>query len=117
MTDNGGKTTIDPTTKSTPGTSPEHTPPSADARGDDRRRAVLNRLRRAAGQLNGVISSVEDGRPCADTITQLSAVSKALDRVGFLIIATSMRECVGDGSTGDSQPTIDELEKLFLTLS
>jgi len=54
--------------------------------------AVLNRLRRAQGQLAGVISMIESGRDCADIVTQLAAVSRALDRAGFKIVAGSMRE-------------------------
>ena len=44
---------------------------------------VLNRLRRAHGQLAGVITMIENGRDCADVVTQLAAVSRALDRAGF----------------------------------
>ena len=36
--------------------------------------AVLNRLRRAQGQLAGVIAMIESGRDCADVVTQLAAV-------------------------------------------
>lgn len=56
--------------------------------------AVLNRLRRAQGQLNGVISMIEQGRDCKDVVTQLAAVSRALDRAGFKIVATGLRECI-----------------------
>ena len=56
--------------------------------------AVLNRLRRAQGQLAGVISMIEHGRDCKDVVTQLAAVSRALDRAGFKIVATGLRECV-----------------------
>ncbi len=56
--------------------------------------AVLNRLRRAQGQLAGVISMIEQGRDCKDVVTQLAAVSRALDRAGFKIVATGLRECV-----------------------
>ena len=41
---------------------------------------VLGRLRRAQGQLAGVISMIESGRDCTDVVTQLAAVSRALDR-------------------------------------
>ena len=41
---------------------------------------VLNRLRRAQGQLAGVISMVESGRDCTEVVTQLAAVARALDR-------------------------------------
>ncbi|MER7759809.1 metal-sensitive transcriptional regulator [Streptomyces sp. NPDC097619] len=80
--------------------------------------AVLNRLRRAQGQLAGVIGMIEDGRDCKDVITQLAAVSRALDRAGFKIIASGMRQCRDGGADGQEAPlTEEELEKLFLSLA
>lgn len=86
--------------------------PSADIE------ATLNRLRRAHGQLGGVIAMIEQGRNCKDVVTQLAAVSKALDRAGFKIIATGLRDCL-DQPAAEGAPalTIDELEKLFLSLA
>lgn len=79
---------------------------------------VLNRLRRAQGQLAGVIAMIEQGRECKDVVTQLAAVSKALDRAGFKIVATGLRECVlGSGADGKAPLTEAELEKLFLSLA
>lgn len=43
-------------------------------------KSALNRLRRAQGQLAGVIRMIEEGRDCEDVVTQLAAVSRALDR-------------------------------------
>jgi DNA-binding FrmR family transcriptional regulator len=80
---------------------------------DDGRTAVLNRLRRAQGQLAGVITMVEQGRPCRDVVTQLAAVSRALDRAGFKIVASNMGQCL----SGQSAMTIEELERLFLALA
>ncbi len=79
----------------------------------DAREAVLNRLRRAQGQLAGVIAMVESGRDCRDVVTQLAAVSRALDRAGFKIVATNMRQCLN----GESAMSTDELERLFLALA
>lgn len=80
--------------------------------------AVLNRLRRAQGQLAGVISMIEQGRDCKDVVTQLAAVSRALDRAGFKIVATGLRECAtGKAEAGGSPMTEAELEKIFLTLA
>lgn len=76
---------------------------------------VLARLRRAHGQLGGVIAMIEQGRSCKDVVTQLAAVSKALDRAGFKIIASGLRDCITR-----SQPqalSVDALEKLFLSLA
>lgn len=84
----------------------------------DPRQQVLNRLRRARGQLNAVIDMVEEGRNCKDIVTQLAAVSKALDRAGFKIISENIQECIGrDGEPGEDGVTLEELEKLFLSLA
>lgn len=64
---------------------------------------------------------IEQGRECKDVVTQLAAVSKALDRAGFKIVATGLRECMlgesADGSKKSKPMTEAELEKLFLSLA
>ena len=83
---------------------------------DEAAAAVLNRLRRAQGQLAGVIAMVESGRDCTEVVTQLAAVSRALDRAGFKIVASGMRQCLAPES--DAAPlTEEQLEKLFLSLA
>lgn len=84
----------------------------------DRMNAVLSRLRRAQGQLTGVIAMIEQGRDCKDVVTQLAAVSRALDRAGFKIVASGMRHCITSEEAG-TEPRLseDELEKLFLSLA
>ena len=80
--------------------------------------AVLNRLRRPQGQLAGVISMIEQGRDCKDVVTQLAAVSRALDRAGFKIVATGLRQCITRTDAKDDPPMTEaELEKLFLALA
>jgi len=87
-------------------------------RDDDSISAVLNRLRRAQGQLAGVIAMIEQGRDCKDVVTQLAAVSRALDRAGFKIVASGLRQCInGDDAEGERPMTEAELEKLFLALA
>ena len=78
-------------------------------------RKIVNRLRRAQGQLAAVIAAVERGEDCRDVVTQFAAVSKALDRAGFTIVSSAMRNCLADPSSESVTP--DELEKLFLTLA
>ena len=76
---------------------------------------VLNRLRRAHGQLAGVIAMIENARDCREVVTQLAAVSHALDRAGFKIVASGMRQCLAaDGAPEMSQ---EQIEKLFLALA
>ncbi len=77
---------------------------------------ILNRLKRAQGQLGGVIRLIEEGRDCRDVVTQLAAVNKALDRAGFAIISTNLRECMASpGGLQDEDQAA--LEKLFLSLA
>ena len=79
-------------------------------------RPVLNRLRRAQGQLAGVITIIESGRDCAEVVTQLAAVSRALDRAGFKIVASGMRQCLS-AADGEAPLTEEQMEKMFLTLA
>lgn len=84
-----------------------------DAMGD-----VIKRLRRAEGQIRGVIAMLEAGRDCAEVVTQVAAVSRALDRAGFKIIASGLRQCVVAQQRGEEQTLdVERLEKLFLSLA
>ncbi|AZQ32498.1 transcriptional regulator [Streptomyces cyaneochromogenes] len=88
----------------------------------DELKSVLNRLRRAQGQISGVIKMIEEGRDCEDVVTQLAAASRALDRAGFAIIATGLQQCLTDADRNErdgetTQQMKARLEKLFLSLA
>jgi DNA-binding FrmR family transcriptional regulator len=80
---------------------------------------VVRRLRRAQGQIGGIIQMIEDGRDCQDLVTQLAAASRALDRAGFKIVATGLAECLRAEKEGSEQAVRDreQIERLFLTLA
>ncbi|MGW0584695.1 metal-sensitive transcriptional regulator [Streptomyces sp. NPDC002920] len=83
-------------------------------------KTVVNRLRRAQGQIAGVIKMIEEGRDCEDVVTQLAAASRALDKAGFAIIATGLQHCLSDSemvADGDREQMRARLEKLFLSLA
>ena len=82
-------------------------------------RRILNRLGRARGQLDAVIAAVEQEKPCRDVVTQLAAVSSALDRAGFAIVSSAMKDCLAypERALADDGMTPEELEKLFLMLA
>ncbi|MGR0220925.1 metal-sensitive transcriptional regulator [Agromyces sp. ZXT2-6] len=92
---------------------------SAAVSKSDSQRRIANRLKRARGQLNAVIEAVESGADCRTVVNQLAAVSSALDRAGFAVISTAMRDCATDpeGAADGDKLDFDELEKLFLSLS
>lgn len=78
--------------------------------------SVVNRIKRAQGQLAGVLRMLEEGRDCEDVVTQLAAVSKALDRAGFAIVAAGMQQCFAQDEPGRGVD-VAKLEKLFLSLA
>lgn len=79
-------------------------------------RAAILRLKRANGHLAKVIGLLEDGSSCEQVLTQLAAVSKAIDRAGFTIVATGLRKCVSDGGEPDAD-AVAQMEKLFLSFA
>jgi DNA-binding FrmR family transcriptional regulator len=83
----------------------------------DSQKRILNRLRRAQGQLTSVIAAVESGAECRDVVIQLAAVSKALARAGFTIVSSAMKDCISTPGEKTDSITVEELEKLFLTLA
>jgi len=76
---------------------------------------VIKRLRRAQGQLAGVLNMIAEGRDCGDVVTQLAAVSKAIDRAGFTMIAAGLQQCIR--SDEDETEARLRLEKMFMALS
>nr|WP_229796427.1 metal-sensitive transcriptional regulator [Saccharothrix coeruleofusca] len=84
-------------------------------------RAVVNRLKRAQGQIAGIIRMIEEGRDCEDVVTQLAAAARALDKAGFAIIATGLQRCMVDdaseGGNANRDAMRQRLEKLFLSLA
>jgi len=79
---------------------------------------VIKRLRRAEGQIRGVIAMLESGRDCAEVVTQLAAVSRALDRAGFKVIASGLEQCMDpDAPADDRKANLEQMEKLFLSLA
>ncbi len=79
-------------------------------------KAVILRLKRAHGHLGSVIRMLEEGSTCEEVLTQLAAVSKALSRSGYAIVATGLRQCLSDGEGMDGRE-IAAMEKLFLALA
>jgi len=83
----------------------------------DEAKKITNRLRRAQGQLGAVLAMIDEGRDCRDIVTQLSAASSAIDRAGFAIIASALKECLRDSENGSDPVEVADLEKLFLSLA
>lgn len=74
---------------------------------------LINRLRRAEGQLRGIQTMMKDGRDCADVITQLSAVESSVKRVMSLIVEENIQQKLADK---DDESGVEESLKLIAKL-
>ena len=74
-------------------------------------RVVSRRLRRAAGQLRGVIGMLESGRDHEAVLLQIAAVCHAVHRTAYLIIADQLRQCTAAGDRRGV--TLAEVERAF----
>lgn len=81
----------------------------------DDMQTVIRRLKRAQGQIGGILTMIEDGRDCEDIVMQLAAVSKAIDRAGFATVAQGLRQCMTEPETEGMD--VAKMEKLFLSLA
>jgi DNA-binding FrmR family transcriptional regulator len=78
--------------------------------------AVVNRLKRAQGQLSGVLRMIDEGRDVEQVVHQLKAVSSAIDRAGFAILVVQLKEAA-EGNGDNPEAHVARLERLFLSLA
>ncbi|HMM97163.1 metal-sensitive transcriptional regulator [Phycicoccus sp.] len=71
--------------------------------------AVLNRLRRVEGQVRGLQRMVEDDTYCIDILTQVSAVTRALENVALGLLDEHMRHCVTDAVRAGGEEADEKL--------
>ena len=82
------------------------------------KKKVANRLRRIAGQIEGVARMVEEGRYCVDLLLQISAAHGALGQAGALILRSHVDTCVTEAmTTGTSQQRKKKIDELMVVFS
>jgi DNA-binding FrmR family transcriptional regulator len=86
---------------------------------DKSRTDILNRLKRAEGQLRGIQRMIEEGESCLPIATQMAAVRKALDstyvRMTVCFMEQQLHEKLGDSpeAAAQIQPMFDDIETLL----
>jgi DNA-binding FrmR family transcriptional regulator len=82
---------------------------------------LRKRLRRAGGQVHAVETMLAEGRECRecrDIVTQFSAATKALEQVGFCLIASGLAYCLEHPEeAAESGYPLDEVQRLFTKLA
>ena len=72
-------------------------------------KALITRLNRIEGQVRGIRKMVEEDRYCVDILTQVSAISSALNAFNRELLANHVRTCVADDIRRGNDEVIDEL--------
>ncbi len=76
------------------------------------------RLRRIEGQVRGIQNMLEEERECRDIVTQIAAVTKAMEQVGFRMLASGLTHCLQNpDESAESGYSVEDVEKMFLKLS
>ncbi len=84
---------------------------------EDQRHDLKRRLARVEGQVRGISKMIDDSRQCKDIVTQISAVSKALEQIGFRLVASQISYCLENPEEAlRGGCTLGDVEKLFLKL-
>ncbi|GAW99332.1 MULTISPECIES: metal-sensing transcriptional repressor [Lactobacillaceae] len=73
---------------------------------------LINRLKRAEGQLRGIQAMMTEGRDCAEVVTQLSAVEASVKRVMGMIITENISQKMADASDEELQSSLKLISKL-----
>lgn len=84
---------------------------------DEKRRAIIARLRRIEGQVRGLQRMVDDDRYCGDILDQIHSVQQALRSAGRVITRNHLETCVTDalrsGDDEEAEATYDEIMALM----
>jgi DNA-binding FrmR family transcriptional regulator len=97
----------------------QHLPKSAPKRSSldattERNQELIDRLHRIEGQIRGLSDMVQTKRPCEDVAMQISAARKALDKVFYLLMASSVIGAVRDSKTiGQTQLEVERSVRLL----
>ena len=92
----------------------DHEPVTPGYRGQ--RPGHLDRLAKIEGQVRGLSRMIEQDRYCIDVLTQISAVTKALQQVGLLLLDEHIRHCVLDAAEQGGDIAEQRFDELQVTL-
>jgi DNA-binding FrmR family transcriptional regulator len=78
---------------------------------------LLRRLRRVEGQVRGIQAMLTEQRECADVVTQIAAASRALEQVGFKLVASGLTYCLSHpDEAAEAGYDLDRVEKMFMKI-
>ncbi|NLY35600.1 MAG: metal-sensitive transcriptional regulator [Tissierellia bacterium] len=76
------------------------------------KKAVLNRLRTLQGHMGGIITMLEEDKPCEEVLVQMKAVSSSFSKIQSLIFEHYLDQCIE--LTGEDREKIRAALKLII---
>ena len=78
---------------------------------------LQKRLRRIEGQVRGIQGMLADERECSDVVTQIAAAAKAMEQVGFKLVASGLTYCLTHpDEAAESGYDLQRVEKMFMKI-
>lgn len=71
---------------------------------------IINRLKRAEGQLRGIQKMIEDDKECIDIVTQLTAVRSSINRTMGIVISNKINQII-QNPVEDKEKQEEKLQK------
>lgn len=82
---------------------------------DEKRAAIMARLRRIEGQARGVQNMITEGRSCEDVVIQLASMRAAVTKAALNIVSCYLEECLRED--GDLEGALQKVQRLFSNLA
>jgi DNA-binding FrmR family transcriptional regulator len=76
---------------------------------------LLARLGKIEGQIRGIARMVESDKYCVDILTQITAVTGALDKVGLSLLRDHIKGCVAEGGPEKADELVDVVHRFLKT--
>ena len=71
---------------------------------------IINRLKRAEGQLRGIQKMIEDDKECIDIVTQLTAVRSSINRTMGIVISNKINQII-ENPVKHKEKQVEKLQK------
>ena len=82
----------------------------------DNKARYLTRLKRIEGQARGIHRMIEEDQYCIDIITQISAVTSALENVSLALLQDHIEHCVAGAAAEDGEVAKEKLEEAMTAI-
>lgn len=81
---------------------------------NEEKKKAVQALKTVAGQVEGIVRMIEDGRYCIEVSNQIFAAAALLKKANMLVLKQHMNHCVKDAVTnGDAEEKISEMLEIL----